>query len=186
VRGALPGIGAADGLMRGIRERLLASEPANERPRGAGPAPPIEQPWQWNRVIPVGKGSPALPLLTLGWSFPEARWVWSNGNVARMRLPEPPGPSEIVLDFRLFPFSAPTLPSQRVRVSFDGRILGAATFSGEGSLAVIVPRRGGASDPLELEWELPDARSPFEMGHSADIRRLGIALCSISAFCLGS
>jgi len=118
-----------------------------------------------------------------GWSVPEPWGTWSTGGRARLRLRavlrgSPPN----FLNLDVGAFCTRELPEQRVEVLVNGRAAASLRFdleTGETSkVAVPIPEEvwDGANGVVEIEFRTPDAKSPDELGLSADTRVLGVRL----------
>ena len=79
--------------------------------------------------------------------------------------------------FGTAPSPSPTADPQVVRCRLDGSLLGEwqlGVREMEGELTIKLPSGDGGS--VELEFELPRATSPAELGIGADTRPLGIGV----------
>lgn len=121
--------------------------------------------------------SPALNLLEGGWSAPEAWGVWSDGPVARIRVPvEGNGGSyRIRLQGQAFGDNSRTSVFVRIneQETFTEWILEAGKMSD--CLLAIENHRPN----IVLHFSFPDAVSPAELGISADTRQLSFGLTCI-------
>jgi len=112
-----------------------------------------------------------------GWSGPEPPYRWTDNSAAEILFAlENAGAASLELKMR--PFLAPgRIDQQRVTVTLNGRPLANWILRDSNPLtySVSVPRDLLTKKNV-LRFELPDARSPKELGVSTDARRLGIAV----------
>jgi hypothetical protein len=116
-----------------------------------------------------------------GWSAPEDRHVWSNGQQASLLLEVVPPASDLELILTFFPHvHAEALPEQRVEIFVNGRPLTSrvATEPGRTTFTMRIPRDWVSARQLEIRFGLPDAASPADLGTGGDRRELGIGLTS--------
>jgi hypothetical protein len=117
---------------------------------------------------------------TEGWSAPEPWGVWSDGPSAALRLQlDGPVQGDLKLEMQGHAFLSPK-GRQIVRVSLNGRPLGALTFDDKANEGVhtlaapagLVPADGR----MDLEFEIEQPTAPGEVSRSPDPRRLGLGL----------
>jgi hypothetical protein len=141
--------------------------------------------------FPIGEpvryreGSSRLPDLVEGWSVPEQNgMVWSRARRAVIELPLPDAfdassALRLRLDYR--PYAARgRIENPRVRLGVNGRVQ--QEWQGGGRAwrqLTLPPELTSGTTTLRLEFELPDAASPANLGLGADVRSLGIALYGI-------
>lgn len=120
-------------------------------------------------------------VLAEGWSIPEQWGVWSNGwqSSIFLKIPE----KTKLIKFKGHSFSSKNNNTQRVIVRYnDTRIFNTA-LSGIGEIVIPVPE-GVKFSPngvgiLKLNFEFPDAISPFDIGLNGDKRILAFGMESI-------
>ena len=123
--------------------------------------------------LTISAGEPALALLGIGWSEPEANGVWSDGSTAVLRLPGvTDGPWKIVL--AASPYAGPAV--DRTLTARMGNQIVAQHVYHAGSAGVDRPLEIIVESPGRLVLEMPWATSPRDLGRSDDSRRLGICL----------
>lgn len=122
-----------------------------------------------------------------GWSGPETGlpYRWTEGSTARIALPIAPAQNGLVLHMKMGGLlNPPALVAQRVQIIVNGRSVGEFQVSTPADHEIVVPAEliEGWKE-VHLELQLPDAKSPKELGHSIDARRLGIYLfdCRVPA-----
>jgi hypothetical protein len=126
-------------------------------------------------------GGQGIRLLGTGWSAPEAEgFVWSDGPEAELLFSIATPARDVVCRLELMPFIAQgAVEQQRVEFYFNHFRVGYAELSaGRHIIAVYLPRELFMLRTAVLNLHIPGARSPLELGLSADERRLGIALWS--------
>jgi hypothetical protein len=112
-----------------------------------------------------------------GWSDPEDDLTWTIGAASRLRLPNPFIGRDLMLELHVEPFTAPTLPGQRMIVSLNGSQLCNEFLAIETLLCLPVPARmiDGAA-MLDIVFRHPDAVSPAALGLNAyDFRALAFS-----------
>lgn len=127
-----------------------------------------------------------MAYLGAGWSRPDVEQVWSQATAARIWVPLTRG--QRILRLELTAFLAPSHPRQRVQVRIDTQVVQEMVIDRPGLhvLEIQVDGRGVIDDPgrqgrlLSLDLGLPDAVSPLQLGMSADPRKLGVGLVSLS------
>lgn len=122
---------------------------------------------------------PGVALLDNGWSMPEGWGVWSDGPIARLRLPVI-GAAQWRLAISGYCFAEGLAGDEEgsVIVRCQGLPVAHWPFTREQrTIKNDVLLDGGAeSDVLIVEFEFPNAASPMELGRNDDARRLGLAL----------
>jgi len=105
----------------------------------------------------------------------EDGFTWTCGNDAEMlfELPEEPGDLEMVLRYRTFN------GLQSVGVWVNEKLVDIYYAEGEMEQIVTIPKGTMTGTKLRMRLELPDARSPYEVGQSNDKRKLALAMESL-------
>lgn len=70
-------------------------------------------------------------------------------------------------------------PPQQVLISVNGQTVLETTVSEPGVLQFLVPQNLAQADKLEFTFNIPNARSPKELGASEDIRKIGLGISQI-------
>lgn len=116
-----------------------------------------------------------------GMSGPEACWRWTDAYDVKLSIPNEAGSDDdvAVLIELMGHLRADALPSQRVIVSHKGDVLAEwvivdSLYRIKGLL--LSRERVRALDRIDLDIQLPDARSPKDLGGSDDERIIGIAI----------
>ena len=111
-----------------------------------------------------------------GWAYPEKWGVWSEGSKAKVVLPIPKGsPKTLSMDFRAFITAAH--PKQTLEVLVNNTPYQTVIFDqDQGNHITINLPKNDARDYIAIEFRLPDAKSPKELGIGDDIRPLGVGL----------
>jgi len=129
---------------------------------------------------PAGKN----PLLTMGWNHFSEDWgTWSVGKRAQLTLPVPEGsPKNLRLQARAFTLGGSQ--DQLVRIMIEGQIVKTQVlrqFEGNQIELELNPGMRGEKFII-LDFDIPDARSPFSVGVGDDRRSLGIGLQSATFY----
>ncbi len=178
-----PPIAAADELMGQIRREILQIGPASEI-QPADPCNDEVPSWQWGKPVCFGKAGRWRRLLVSGWSFAEEEFTWSDGAQAAIEIAPPPGRCEVLLRLSLFPFLAPGVPQQIIRVLDEQRLIAVGVVLQPGEHTFLIPSAPAPGVPLRLFFRFPNATSPEEAGLSADRRKLAVALKWLTAYLL--
>lgn len=121
-----------------------------------------------------------------GWSVTEPQGTWTLGERAILALQRPTGATDgqaLRLELDLVPFIAGAMTAQSLQLRLDGVVLADWRFT-EAKRQVVtasLPAGSFQGPPvLELELLIGDPRSPMDLGLSADRRRLGVMLLSLT------
>ena len=138
-----------------------------------------------NTTIRFNKGGNADSYLFRGWSSPEKNFRWTEGNDARFSFNINSSKSKYTFNLQFSPFLVEKqLEHQRINIFFNGHSIRNYTISSPGSQNVIfeVDRSLLKEDIQTLNFELPDASSPYDFGLSDDKRKLGLAVQKLSIY----
>lgn len=138
--------------------------------------------------ILLKKSSHGAAYLGRGWSSPESWGVWSDGPRATMVIPfsSKKRPTSLVLDVKSFVTSAH--PEQDVIFLINNERVAEITLNQYETQTIQLPIPQSAYDTpsarnvLRLEFRLPDAASPKELGLSGDTRKLAIGLVAFTLY----
>lgn len=136
-------------------------------------------------TIRFGAGQSGAEFLWSGWFAAEPWGAWSIGDRATLVLPVPASTSTVVLEIQAF---VPEIwPRQRVNVSMNGVEAARLVFDRGGPQIIRIDLPPAAvaqarADPsgLLIGFDLPDARSPSELGMNPDTRKLAVGIRSIT------
>ena len=105
----------------------------------------------------------------------EEAFTWTCGDNAEMlfELPEEPGDLEMVLRYETFN------GLQSVGVWVNEKLVDIYYAEGDMEQIVTIPKGTVTGTKLQIRLELPDARSPYEVGQSNDKRQLALAMKSL-------
>jgi glycosyltransferase involved in cell wall biosynthesis len=138
--------------------------------------------WLLDEPVGFGVGSRALGALGDGWDEP-ARWgVWTVKPTATLQFRPMPQPSDpIVLTALVRGFVPAAQPSLEVEVMVNNTRLMTWTFRHPADFsfverAVTIPPELISDGWVRVTFAIPGARSPQELGMSADERPLGLGL----------
>jgi len=139
--------------------------------------------YQPGTTIHFGIGGEAELYLGPGWSGPEKGFTWTDGTRSSLILPMNAPQSNLLLNLKFSPFLTNNqLDHQRLNIWFNGHLIKNYTISKSGSQTIVVEidRTLFSENIQTLNFELPDAISPYEIGNSKDTRTLGIAVQTFS------
>lgn len=136
------------------------------------------------RSLQFKAGGSGTPYLREGWSGPEGGGVWSQDPRATVEIPISPAQRTLdhaALEVAAFAFLPTVSPFRTVTVSVPG---GASETFKFGLTTAIrhdfllpLPAEAMKSDTLRVTFDIPDAKSPRELGlGDADTRKLGVGL----------
>lgn len=129
---------------------------------------------------PVGKN----PLLVMGWNHFSEDWgTWSLGKHAQLTLPVPEGsPKNLRLQARAFTLGGSQ--DQLVRIKVEGQIVKTQVLKQfeDNRIELELSPSMLAEKFITLDFDIPDARSPFSVGVGDDRRSLGIGLQSATFY----
>lgn len=124
---------------------------------------------------------PGVKLLGQDWSTPDsAGFVWSDGPEAELLFAIATPARDVVCHLELMPFLANgAIERQSVEIYFNHFRVGyAELLAGRHTVSVYLARELFMLRTAVLTLHLAGARSPLDLGLSADQRRLGVALWS--------
>ena len=117
--------------------------------------------------------------LTKDWNNREDWGAWSRGKDVALTLPLPAiQPKLLTLNLRAFVNGA--IPTQALKISSDGEVLGNFSLSKfDGNIIQIeLPKSSKQKGYVTLDFTLPNAASPSSIGMDEDSRILGIGIVS--------
>ena len=158
----------------------------------AARARPTQYVVDYGMRIYFGIGGDSERIRRSGWSGVERSFTWSDGPKASLALRLPSDKYDVRLRFRMGALvSAPALPFQPVDVFVNDHKLASWEVAEERIFSLLVPARllhppaslkakpGFLLDPGSLaliDFHIPKAISPRELGFSDDARQLGIRM----------
>lgn len=166
------------------REYALAREVRDEKgsiafriyqrldvPTAVGEAAPLD----YGRKIGFGRGGDSGPFRLSGWSEPEENYTWTLGGRSSLAVRVVGTKVPMMLKMKLIGFyKAPALPFQPVDVFINGEKVGEWKVAEERVYALRIPEKFLATDGvLVINFAIPKAVSPNELGYNADTRPLG-------------
>lgn len=113
-----------------------------------------------------------------GWSHIEPWGVWSDGRRAELRFLSRATFHSVDMEIKPFVYGRKT--AQSIKITSDGSILFDGIIDKRKVIHFPFPQTRNF-DPdriFRVTFELPDARSPAELGPSPDVRELGIGVVS--------
>ncbi|GHU35136.1 hypothetical protein AGMMS50256_29830 [Betaproteobacteria bacterium] len=133
--------------------------------------------------MPVTDSGAGLPYLSAGWSIPEAEFTWSDAERAGIffRFSSKPPTSVLV---EVIPLLAPTHTKQRITILVNRLPATEVTLTvgGKNEFRIPIPenaiRKG--DNLVKIDFLLPDAVRPKDIGINDDERKLGIGLAAFT------
>jgi hypothetical protein len=123
----------------------------------------------------------SLALLSKGWGKPETWGVWSGEKKTRLTIPIPKiNASELSFEFRAL--VSEKLPSQKIKIFINDQYYGDFVLSqGDGNkIDLKITEKMKQKNFIVLDFELPDAAKPIDLGITKDDERLlSIGLVSV-------
>lgn len=140
--------------------------------------------YKWGSVILFGKYGNSVNYQSTGWSVPENGFTWALGNNASLDLRiRKPYTKSATLTIRFWPFLMPgRIDKQTMSLFINDEKMTEWIIRKPGvqeQAAAIPDGLLTRSSRLCIRFELPDAKSPAEVGYNADQRILSIAFCEI-------
>lgn len=130
--------------------------------------------------VELARGRDSDRHLLLGWAGLEDDLAWAIGARSVLTLPTPAQADDYSLELRLFPFTTPRLPAQRLVVRVNGTDIASLLVRREMTLDLLIPWSAMAgSEELSIELDHPDAARPIDHGLSGDTRHLALAVRSV-------
>ena len=121
-------------------------------------------------------GNTAQPQKGKGFSGTEEGHTWTDGNRAELRFNIGRAEGDLLCRMEYFTFNG----GQCVTVSANGTEIASYTANGDEAKEILIPVGCVGDDGmLVLSFDLPDAKSPLELGLSADGRKLALAMRSL-------
>lgn len=128
-----------------------------------------------DRRIDFTDANKLFPCSLTGFSYREMGGTWTAARTASLRCPrvqvngKPPGHVEVLaVAFR------GDITSQRASLAADGLPAQQVVFAGPVHQAVALPLRADGGGEVEIQFTLPDAVTPLQLGLGPDTRALGL------------
>lgn len=139
--------------------------------------------YQLGDYISFRTGGQAVCVQSYGWSYPEPEGTWTDGPEADLCLTlATPVRHDLDLEVEAQCFLTETWPRQRVSVHLEAHQVGEWLFDTQqnhGIRTVRIPAEIARKSSLRLQFRLPDARRPADLGWGSDSRKLGLSLASL-------
>jgi hypothetical protein len=134
--------------------------------------------YAWGTELRFGEHGNAGPFYGIGWSNPERDITWTDGHLATLVLPVPPAKGDVTLTASFTGFvSAGKRERQSVRLLVNRYEVAQWVATGDfQEYTALIPKEDLGDAVVEIEFDLPDASSPVEMGTGTDPRTLGLAM----------
>ncbi|HSH40002.1 MAG TPA: hypothetical protein VK993_14610 [Chthoniobacterales bacterium] len=127
-------------------------------------------------VLRFGSDGEVERFLVRGWSNPEPGWRWTEGKAAVIELKVPPTQAPLTIRARMSGVAnPPELPFQPTEVFANGKQIARWEVAELADFQATIPAEIAAGGgPLLLEFRIPKAVSPKELGLGDDPRALGL------------
>lgn len=127
--------------------------------------------------IIFGKDGTSDKFLMTGWSYPEDGSTWTEGYKSVLGIPTTKTDSDLNLTITAIQFTT----QQRVYVTVNDYQIGEWCFNGSNvqEKSIIIPHETLNDRVQYITFDLPDAKSPKNLGLSEDGRTLALAVRSI-------
>lgn len=133
--------------------------------------------YEWGKVINFGIRGNAGAYCASGWSEPEPGLVWTNSINSRLSFSITPPTSNITLVLNCSPFIARGIVNQQeLHLYVNFMRLDLISVTHEAPVEVVIPKHIFAHPECHIDFYIPTARSPAELGLNPDIRCLGFAM----------
>lgn len=134
---------------------------------------------EYGRKISFGEGGGSEPYRVSGWSKTEAKFTWTEGTSASLKLPIAATNEQVSLKMTMAALiKPPELPSQTVEVYVNDQKIAEWQVGEMAQFVAAIPasvtKSGGV---LNVVFKIPKATSPKALSINADPRVLGIC-CS--------
>ena len=124
--------------------------------------------------------------LVSGWSAPEPWGVWSQNEIAELNIPVDTGHQDLAMIITFHAFVSAQHPDVEIAVNINNRHIGAIHFTHgqdyQNWQHVLSATDINHQDSLHISFKVFSPKSPFELGLSADQRKLGVGLRNIRFF----
>ena len=151
---------------------------------------------EYGMTIFFGLGGDSERVRVRGWSYTEPHFTWTDGQSAALGIRLLPAKHPIRLRFKMSGMTAPPrVPFQVVDVHVNSEKLATWEVGDQRTFTLVVPRHfvasperaPGAPPPfvaepgtrLLIEFTIPNAISPHELGQSEDRRQLGLQVAEL-------
>jgi hypothetical protein len=140
-----------------------------------------EQAYNWGSEITMSAGGNSAPYKSKGWSVEETDFTWTEGNDALLTLKGSPVTSDLEMNMDALGLVTHNL-QQPVEIKVNGRLVKTINLSGiRETYKIDIPfkylRKDGV---LFIQFHLPNAISPLELGINQDQRLLSMALFNMT------
>jgi hypothetical protein len=135
-----------------------------------------------NLVMLFGRAGNAHKFQGEGWSNPEAKYTWTAGSRAHLRIAGASTNYGYLLNFSASPYVPAARPVQRFKVSANGVNVAELELDKPAECSVWIPANvvPEVTDTLEITFDLPDAGRPMDFDGGRDDRMLALAFKHLS------
>jgi hypothetical protein len=132
--------------------------------------------YEYGTPIAFNRNGKAELYLGLGWSLPESDGIWTDGENATLSIPVPQPKSDLVLEAQVEPFlGGGKIKAQRVGVVVNNKLIANQKIATAQKFLIDIPKEIVTDGLLQIQFDLPDAQSPRELGIRKDKRYLALS-----------
>lgn len=135
--------------------------------------------YQFGETVKLGLNGNGSGFLGEGWAEPMDWYNWSRARLCTLNLRFPRPRADLEFSVKILPHVDPkVLPRQRIGVTANGERVAdwTADIAEITQFSATISQSLARSGRLRIQFELPDAASPRDLGLGADVRELAIAL----------
>ena len=152
-------------------------------PAKSSVARPRLQVCDYEMTIFFGAGGDSERFRLLGWSNTEGGFTWTDGIGASLGLKLPYSEHPVRMNLKAAGMNAPgRVPFQPVDVAINGEKIASWEVADEKVHTAIIPQRfvNGPETFFFIDFYMPKATSPAQVGQGPDGRRLGLRVVDLS------
>ena len=165
-------------------KEVFLSEVSPNKLRDSSGLSAVRRKYPWGLLLDFSRFGNSAPYIVSGFAASEDMFTWTDGKNVEIELNVDVPDVDISLAVRCFPFTSESgLASQEIHVYVNYHRLGFAELPSSDfsmqDLTFDIPRELIPSGRLNIQFFLPLAASPSELGSGNDLRRLGLAIESL-------
>ncbi|GHV55522.1 hypothetical protein FACS1894216_18100 [Synergistales bacterium] len=132
------------------------------------------------KFVNFGVGTNDSFYIKSGFSHQEEGFRWTDGNEAALIFDtREAGENDIIAEFTVSPLLGGSLDEQRVEVMINGIRAEDWVINAPATKELLLPKEQIKGEKMTIEFKLPDAASPKELGINGDERKLAVAFSEI-------
>jgi hypothetical protein len=139
-----------------------------------------DQSYEWGQVVSMGAGGNAGPYKVTGWSGNDTGFTWTEGHRAVLRFKTPPAETGIVMNLEAAGLASPTPQTVEIEVN-DKPLKKLVMSNGREMYNIDIPSQYLKPDGiLQIQFDMPNAISPFELRMNQDKRVLSMGVFTLT------